>query len=608
MLFHSLIEIIFAFTILTCRMKKYYSKRNHGFLKYSLILLIITSCIINGCRKDLTTINSPVANNGVIGIASAKAWYEKNYPIGGSEKSLHTSSINADISQIARPDWQHPSSYVRLGEDVIEMPIDAKSKFSSILKKKVNNSTYSKTYNQSSFLLLKGDKGYKAFIMTIIADSSYIKGNPAKLVNNTYQQHDVDFSGLVLYFTPKGEYVNGYAYKNGQVVTPSSQVQSSGKIQVQLAQVCTDWFWEVSVDGEVVSSTYLYTTCTGGDEGPGSGGTPPPANPCPSNSPPSLRQPMPSSLPGGNHLAVNQVPGGGFLPPDDNPCTIPTQPTTPHPIFGINNSNAVIPDANFDRLLSYLDSKGIDYTDPYNVILTIDGVEYVGQYTDIKNPDGTTVHYFSPDTNSGPFQIGKEYAIGPSDANSNIVNTTRSFNFAGIFIASPSSYLGTGIVTYMPSSGAILTPTQRQVLETADNNRLLQLLQQEDAIDDASVSPCHGTARNGNLKWQGTLEHWLIQFDYMASNPLALKEYYIPGSSGKLNSNPGYADIANPATGEIFEIKPDNATGQAAGTAEVQIYLNQANSLCPRVVGGGWSAGEIILSVIFLILETRQMS
>jgi len=116
-------------------------------------------------------------------------------------------------------------------------------------------------------------------------------------------------------------------------------------------------------------------------------------------------------------------------------------------------------------------------------------------------------------------------------------------------------------------------------------------MNQEDARDDAAMSPCHGTARNGNVKWPGTAEHWLIQYDYMFSNPLAMREYFIPGSSGKLNGNPGYADIVNPASGEMFEIKPFSTTGQAAGAAEIQLYVTQANALCPRIVGGGWSAG-----------------
>jgi hypothetical protein len=133
---------------------------------------------------------------------------------------------------------------------------------------------------------------------------------------------------------------------------------------------------------------------------------------------------------------------------------------------------------------------------------------------------------------------------------------------------------------------------QRAALEAADNARIINLLKQEDAKDDAAIAPCSGTGRSGNLKWPGTLEHILIQFDYIANHIGAFREYTIPGASGKLNGNPGYADIVNSLTREMFEIKPNNETGRKAGAAEIQIYVTQANLNCPPVSGGTWQAGS----------------
>jgi len=254
----------------------------------------------------------------------------------------------------------------------------------------------------------------------------------------------------------------------------------------------------------------------------------------------------------------------------------------------------MIPDSRFDDLLDYLDSQSIRYTNPYNDIYTVDGVDYKGQFTDIENTDGKIVHYFSPDISSGPFQTGIEYCVGTSAPNSTSINTSNSIIFGGILIGPSSTYLGNKPATYTPTGGGgggVLTFAQRQALETADNNRILYLMQQEDARDDAAMSPCHGTARNGNVKWPGTAEHWLIQYDYMASNPAALREYFIPGSSGKLTGSAGYADIADPSTNQMFEIKPNNNTGIQAGTAEVQLYVTQGNLLCPPPNGGTWAAG-----------------
>lgn len=44
--------------------------------------------------------------------------------------------------------------------------------------------------------------------MTVVADSSYINGDISKLKKNTYNQRDKDFSGIVIYSTPKGEFVS----------------------------------------------------------------------------------------------------------------------------------------------------------------------------------------------------------------------------------------------------------------------------------------------------------------------------------------------------------------------------------------------------------------
>lgn len=87
---------------------------------------------------------------------------------------------------------------------------------------------------------------------------------------------------------------------------------------------------------------------------------------------------------------------------------------------------------------------------------------------------------------------------------------------------------------------------------------------------------CHGTNRVGNVFFNGTLQHWLIQFDYLNRNSNAVREYYIPTSIGY-----GYADLANLSTYELFEIKPENAQGISQGQSEIAYYVTNANLSCP---------------------------
>ncbi|NHA07640.1 hypothetical protein G7092_27825 [Mucilaginibacter sp. HC2] len=466
--------------------------------------------------------------------------------------------------------------------------------------------------SRSSFIFLKDINGFKAYVMTLIADSSYIKNNPDKLANNTYRKRDANYSGLVLYFTPEGKFVNGYRYINGQLVTPATNTDKNtlnNKLKTNTTQPggsCIDWFLDTYIDGALVSEVYLYTTCTtdGGNSG-GGGGVPP--DPCTGQKTNAINKTTVNSI------TVQQtqpqdppvIDGDGGLPPPIDPNTSPCSTgqdgggngknTTPN--FGIDNNclNCRVPDDKFDELLAYAASAGLTVNNPYNTTVTDNGVIYAGQATLLTNSNNEIVAaYFSPDVSGGPFQTGMEYTIGNKGPDGTNSNTTTNTSLEGIVIGPSSTYLGNGPITYTPphgGDGAILTLAQRQAFETADNQRLINLMTQEDAQDDAAMSPCHGTARNGNVKWPGTAEHWLIQFDYMANNPTALREYFIPGSSGKLTGAAGYADIADPSTNQMFEIKPDNTAGQTAGMAEVQLYVTQGNALCPPPNGGAWAAG-----------------
>jgi hypothetical protein len=111
----------------------------------------------------------------------------------------------------------------------------------------------------------------------------------------------------------------------------------------------------------------------------------------------------------------------------------------------------------------------------------------------------------------------------------------------------------------------------------------------EDDMDNAGMN-CQGTKMRGNINFQGTLEHWLIQLDYMNMVPAAVSEYQIPGASVTGSGYPGRADIANQTTGELFEIKPDG-TGIFTGPPELAHYITKANAGCPLPAGQVWKAG-----------------
>lgn len=319
----------------------------------AIIAVLVIASIINSCKRDSKSA-SPLPGD----ITLAKAWYESSYPSASQGGPLVTQSIDGhvDLSKFIKPDWQRGTSYLSNNQSVIEIPIDPVRKFVSTVK--IGNRALNKDYSRSSYLLINDGITYKAYILTIIADSAYVKNDLSKLSHNTFRKQDSDFAGLALYYTPQGNYLGGYAYKNGQVVIPTTTTQQAGTQKTQSAGngnqrpdnvvvACTDWYQQGVIwnaDGSVYEITtpweYMGTTCTSYEDGTappsstgapggvsgGSSSTPPP--PCPAGSATSVPTASPCAPP---PVAVESVGNGklkvDYMPvPGTSPCSVHTAP------------------------------------------------------------------------------------------------------------------------------------------------------------------------------------------------------------------------------------------------------------------------------------------
>ncbi|WP_184550047.1 hypothetical protein [Mucilaginibacter sp. FT3.2] len=461
--------------------------------------LFVLAVFIYSCKKDVrsNTNNKDQLSTTVI---QAKLWYENTYPKKKRPANISIQNLdtnNVDLSQIVNPDWSNASSYSRFDDDVIEMPLDSASKLGIDLTNALAaQSVYQNKYSHKSILLLKQFDKYNAYIMTIIAAPSYLKGEMSKIDHNTYSKRDSDFTGVVMYSTPKGDFVNGWLYSNGTItghLSPQgapadSIITTRGKSTVQNIKTnkvvavtsCTDWVQLVlDSHGDVIERIPLSPTCstiyidaTGGaaDLPPASGGgltgtsggsTSPPVpvvNCTVSAANASYSKVKVNSL---KVQKVNPADGGGFPPPSGNvPC-----PTISTPNFGLdpNCLNCVISDGNFDAFLDAARNAGLTVSDPYDDTFTINGVDYNGQITKLTYPDGSVVYYFSPDVSSGSFTTGMEYNLGnsaPGANNSGSVNPAGNVSaISGLQFGNPSSYLGSSPITYSPSTGGNGTAT-----------------------------------------------------------------------------------------------------------------------------------------------------
>ncbi len=108
---------------------------------------------------------------------------------------------------------------------------------------------------------------------------------------------------------------------------------------------------------------------------------------------------------------------------------------------------------------------------------------------------------------------------------------------------------------------------------------ILTFLDENKFDSNPPIDDCVQTNRTGNINFNGTAEHWLIQWDYIETHPGGMREFKIPQSSG--SGRTGYCDLANVLRGELFEIKP--LSQALIGASEIQVYEDMAKLHCPRI-------------------------
>ena len=220
------------------------------------------------------------------------------------------------LNSFIKPNWNLSASYTRFNKKVVEIPLDSAVKLGYTTNK--SNFNFSKNPSKSSFLILNDGKTYTAYIMTILADSSYLQNDFTKLNHNSYSKRDNNFSGYVLYSTPEGKLLKGWHYSNGQInktVTPtatpptgSQQINSIQNSAVKLMDVCDIQSFQILAGYTCVAAgtasptctayynTEWVITCSGNSSSPsgnpGSGG-----NGSPSGTPDNNGFPDPSTIP-----------------------------------------------------------------------------------------------------------------------------------------------------------------------------------------------------------------------------------------------------------------------------------------------------------------------
>lgn len=242
-------------------------------------------------------------------IAEAKEWFMSNYQYPVAMQGQANMLKNSEADSL-KPvfDWEKPLFEGDNSEDVIEVPIHYLN--GSVGHAFTNSGNLPVTddkrlHNSLTRLVILKAKGAekRAFLMTLIGDPSYLEKHNYDVSGNLYKSKLKDFTGLVLFYTPEGKFINGWRYHEGNVNGSISEyTRNTSNSFLKSVATCSTYqvatYWEQCTDWRDSYGKFLYTTCNyytttsnysvctgdGGGGGGGSGGGVAPA-PAPTPAP-----------------------------------------------------------------------------------------------------------------------------------------------------------------------------------------------------------------------------------------------------------------------------------------------------------------------------------
>lgn len=212
----------------------YLTKKPKVLPGFFLLLFVF---LFYSCRKE-SSIEVSVSTSDVteiLSIKSAQVWYENTHP-KNTKSSTKTESTDIyeslGVLKSFDPDWKNATSYIKNAKTIIEIPINFPDKI-SFLNHAVERGGFDFTKSASivKYLIIKDSNSYKAYLMTIIGDSSYLKNDRSKLLKNNYKGRESDFSGILIYSTVEGKVISFYQYTNGKITRSNISSTNTNNIR-----------------------------------------------------------------------------------------------------------------------------------------------------------------------------------------------------------------------------------------------------------------------------------------------------------------------------------------------------------------------------------------
>lgn len=231
-------------------------------MKYYLLILPILLCLIYACQEELSTILFHEKGKQNQDIRKAKAIFEALSP---DFPCLQARSANAATkSVIIEPVWE--GAFVDENEEyqTVESNITLSKPFYMMDKsaydayKQTNNPRYMNYLSRAVVLTHKKTGVTDAFIMTIIGSKKYLEEHDFQLWDVSYCNIPDDFSGMILYYSLNGTFVNGWQVKENKQILPCQPI--SREDANLLARNSTGCYYVEVTNTYVECITYAGTT------------------------------------------------------------------------------------------------------------------------------------------------------------------------------------------------------------------------------------------------------------------------------------------------------------------------------------------------------------
>ncbi len=155
------------------------------------------------------------------------------------------------INREFKPSWNNTTLYSNAQKSILTIPLLFASEDISIKSER--------------FIVIENDSKTNTKIGYIIEyQSDELISSSQKRDIFTKPKNLNGYTGMVKYFTLSYMVKELIRYDNGKITEDSTLGNSKNDVSVATysATGCTDWYWEIRINGILISSTYLYTTCS----------------------------------------------------------------------------------------------------------------------------------------------------------------------------------------------------------------------------------------------------------------------------------------------------------------------------------------------------------